>query len=56
VGGRNEQRGAIKFCLKAGLSASETLVLVQKAYGSEAVNLSNFLGGILDFEMGVGRR
>jgi len=41
LGGRNEQRGAIKFCLKAGLSASETLVLVQKAYGNEAVNLSN---------------
>jgi hypothetical protein len=39
--GRNEQEVAIKFCFKAGLSATETLVLVQKAYGNEAVNRSN---------------
>jgi hypothetical protein len=39
--GGNEQRVAIKFCFKAGLSATETLVLVQKAYGNEAVNRSN---------------
>jgi hypothetical protein len=39
--GRNEQRVTIKFCFKAGLSATETLVLVQKAYGNEAVNRSN---------------
>jgi len=32
---------AVKFCFKAGLSATETLVLVQKAYGNEAVNRSN---------------
>jgi hypothetical protein len=38
--GGNEQRVAIKFCLKAGLSATETLVLVQKAYGNEALNRS----------------
>jgi PII-like signaling protein len=36
-----EQRVAIKFCFKAGLSATETVVLVQKAYGNEAVNGSN---------------
>jgi len=36
--GGNEQRFAIKFCFKAGLSATETLVLVQKAYGNEALN------------------
>jgi hypothetical protein len=36
--GENEQRVAIKFCFKAGLSATETLVLVQKAYGNEALN------------------
>jgi hypothetical protein len=36
-----EQRVAIKFCFKAGLSATETLVLAQKAYGNEAVNRSN---------------
>ena len=39
--GRNDERVAIKFCFKAGLSATETLVLVQKAYGNEAVNRSN---------------
>ena len=39
--GRNEQRVAIKCCFKADLFATETLVLVQKAYGSEAVNRSN---------------
>jgi len=49
--GGNEQRFAIKCCFKAGLSATETLALVQKAYGNEALNRSTFLGGILDFEM-----
>jgi len=39
--GGNDQRVAIKFCSKAGLSATETLVLVQKAYGNEALNRSN---------------
>jgi hypothetical protein len=39
--GGNEQGVAIKFCFKAGLSATETLVLVQKAYGNEALNRSN---------------
>jgi hypothetical protein len=39
--GGNEERVAIKFCIKAGLSATETLVLVQKAYGNEGVNRSN---------------
>jgi hypothetical protein len=48
--GGNEQRVAIKFCRKAGLSATETLVLVQKAYWNEALNLSNFLGGNPGFE------
>jgi hypothetical protein len=36
-----EQRVAIKFRLKACLSATETLVLVQKAYGNEVLNGSN---------------
>jgi hypothetical protein len=36
--GGNEQRVAKKFCFKAGLSATETLVLVQKAYENEALN------------------
>jgi hypothetical protein len=39
--GRNEQRVAIKFCFKAGLSATETLVLVHETYGNEALNRSN---------------
>jgi hypothetical protein len=40
-----------KCCFKAGLSATETLVLVQKAYEDEAVNRSNVLGDVHDFEM-----
>jgi hypothetical protein len=39
--GRNEQRIAMKFCFKTGLSASETLVLEQKAYGKDGLNRSN---------------
>jgi len=36
--GANEQRRVvIKFYFKAGLSATESLVLVQKAYGNEAL-------------------
>ena len=34
-------RVAIKFCFKASLSVTETLVLVQKAYGNEALNRLN---------------
>ena len=41
MGGGNEQRLAIKFCFKAGLSATETLILLQKAYENEAMNRSN---------------
>jgi len=39
--GRNDQKVAIKFCFKAGLSVTETLVLVQKAYGKKVLNRSN---------------
>ena len=39
--GGNEQRFSIKFCFKAGLSTTETLALVPKAYGKEAANRSN---------------
>jgi len=39
--GGNGQRVATKFCFKAGLSATETPVLVQKACGNEALNRSN---------------
>jgi len=38
--GASEQRVAIKFCFKAGVSATETLGLVQKPYGNEALNRS----------------
>jgi len=38
--GGNEQRVAIKCCFKAGLSATEKLVLVQNAYGNEVLNRS----------------
>ena len=41
MGGGNEQSVATTFCFKAGLSATETPVLVQKAYGNEALNRSN---------------
>jgi len=41
MAGGNEQRVAIKFCFKAGLSVTETLVLVQKANVNEALNRSN---------------
>jgi len=41
--GGNEQRVVIKFCFKASLSATETLVLVQKAYGNGALNWSNVI-------------
>jgi hypothetical protein len=39
--GGNEQTVAIKFCFKAGISATETLVLDQKAYGNEALYQQN---------------
>jgi hypothetical protein len=35
------KRFAITFCFKAGLSATETLVLVQNVYGNEVLNGSN---------------
>jgi hypothetical protein len=41
VDDRNEQRVAIKFCFKSGLSVTEALLLVQKAHGNEAVNRSD---------------
>ena len=41
--GGNEERVDIKFCFKAGLSATETLVWVQKTYGNEALKRSNVL-------------
>jgi hypothetical protein len=45
-------RVSIKFCFKAGLSATETLVLVQKAYGNEALNRSNVFRSYSRFRNG----
>jgi hypothetical protein len=36
--GGNEQRAAMKSLFIASLSATETLVLMQTAYGNEALN------------------
>jgi len=36
-----EQRVAIKFCVKAGKSAVETVELINKAYGSAAMSRAN---------------
>ena len=49
--GGNEQRVAIIFFSKAGLSATETLVLVQKLMGLRLWTDQMFLVGILHFEM-----
>jgi hypothetical protein len=38
--GGNEKRFAIKVCFKAGLSSTETLVMVQKASRNEPLNRS----------------
>jgi hypothetical protein len=38
--GGKKERVVIKCCFNAGLSATETLELVQKAYGNEALNRS----------------
>ena len=62
--GGNEHTVAIKFCFIAGLSATETLVLVQKACGNEALNRSDvfrwyfrFRGGreLLEYDERDGR-
>jgi hypothetical protein len=51
--GGNEQRVATKFCFKASLSATETLLLVPKDYGNEALNPSNVFRWYSQFQ---GRR
>jgi hypothetical protein len=38
IGVMKEQRVAIKFCVKAGKSAVETIELINKAYGSAAMS------------------
>jgi len=41
--GGKEQRVVINVCFETGLSATDTPVLLQKPYGSEDLNRSNFL-------------
>jgi len=48
VGVMEEQRVAIKFCVKASKSAVETIEMINKAYGSAAMSR---IGGMLAFEM-----
>ena len=50
--GGNEQRVAIKICFIASLSTTEILVLVQKAYGNEAVNRSKVFSWYYRFRDG----
>ena len=38
IGVMEEQRVAIKFCVKAGKSSVETIELINKAYGSAAMS------------------
>ena len=45
-----EQRVTIKFCVKAGKSAVETIELINKAYGSAAMSRAIVIGGMLAFE------
>ena len=52
MGGRNKQRVAIKFCFKAGLSVTETLILVQKACGNEPLNRSRLFRWYSQFRDG----
>jgi hypothetical protein len=39
MGGGIEQRVATKLCFTVGLSATETLVMVEKDYGNQTVRL-----------------
>ena len=41
IGIVEEQREAIKFCVKAGKSAVETIELINKDYGSAAMSRAN---------------
>jgi hypothetical protein len=50
--GRNEQRVAIKFCFKASLYVTQTLVLEQKANRNEALNWSDIFSWYSQFQDG----
>jgi len=41
IGVMEKQKVAIKFCVKAGKSAVETIELINKAYGSAAMSCAN---------------
>jgi hypothetical protein len=41
-----------KICFKAGLSATETLVMAQKSYGNEVLNRSNVFTWYAQFRDG----
>jgi len=41
IGVMEEQREAIKLCVKAGKSAVETIELINKDYGSAAIRRAN---------------
>jgi hypothetical protein len=46
----NEYRDAIKFCFKAGVYATETLVLMQRVMGMRLWSDQTYLVGIQDFD------
>ena len=50
IGVMEEQRMAIKFCVKAGKSAVETIELINKACGSAAMSRAIMYRGMLAFE------
>jgi len=43
-----EQRLELKFCFKAGKSATETLQMVNAAYGDQALSVRMFSDGMSD--------
>ena len=55
IGVMEEQRVAIKFCVKAGESTVETIELINKAYGSTVMSRVICIGGMIAFETEGGR-